>query len=95
MVEDGSSDVWGVLYEVDDECLAAMDRVEDVPNAYRRVTVQVVDDGGQVHDALTYVANKTGEFLPSKQYLKVIVDGARANGLPEEYIRALEQSRTV
>ena len=95
VIEDGSSHVWGVLYEVDDECGAAMDRVEDVPNAYRRVTVHVVDDGGQVHDALTYVANKTGEFLPSKQYLKVIVDGARANGLPEEYILALEQSRTV
>lgn len=95
VVEDGSSDVWGVLYEVDDGCLAAMDRVEDVPNAYRRVTVQVVDDAGQAHDAVTYMANKTGEFLPSKQYLKVIVDGARAYGLPEEYIRALEQVRTV
>jgi gamma-glutamylcyclotransferase len=95
VVEDGSADVWGVLYEVDDECLAAMDGVEGVPTAYRRVTVPVVDDAGQVHDALTYVANKTGEFLPSKQYLEVIVGGARAHGLPEEYIRALEQVRTV
>ena len=95
VVDDGSSDVWGVLYEVDDECLAAMDGVEDVPTAYRRVTVQVVDDCGKVHDALTYVANKTGEFLPNRQYLSVIVGGARANGLPEEYIRALEQVRTV
>jgi gamma-glutamylcyclotransferase (GGCT)/AIG2-like uncharacterized protein YtfP len=95
VVEDGLSAVWGVLYEVDDACLAAMDGVEDVPNAYRRVTVQVVDDGEQVHDALTYVANKTAEFLPGKQYLSVIVGGARAYGLPEEYIRALEQVRTV
>lgn len=95
VVEDGSAEVWGVLYEVHDECLAAMDGVEGVPTAYRRETVQVLDDAGQAHDALTYVANRTGEFLPSKQYLEVIVGGARANGLPEEYIQALEQVRTV
>ncbi len=95
VVEDASSEVWGVLYEVDDACLASMDRVEDVPTAYRRERVTVLDDAGHPQEAITYVANKTGEFLPSREYLEAIVRGARAYGLPPEYIQVLERIRTV
>jgi gamma-glutamylcyclotransferase len=95
VVEDASSTVWGVLYEVDDACLASMDRVESVPTAYRRERVTVFDDAGQPQEAITYVANPTGDFLPSRSYLEVILRGARAYGLPTEYIAHLERIRTV
>ena len=95
VVEDASSVVWGVLYEVDGACLANMDRVEDVPTAYRRERATVFDDAGRPQEATTYVANPTGEFLPSRSYLEVILRGARASGLPTEYIAALERIRTV
>lgn len=95
VVVEASSTVWGVLYEVDDVCLASMDRVEGVPIAYRRERVTVFDDAGESHDVMTYVANKTGDFLPSRSYLEVILRGARAYGLPAEYIAALEETKTV
>jgi len=95
VVEDAPSAVWGVLYEVDGACLGSMDRVEDVPTAYRRERVTVFDDAGQPQEATTYVANPTGEFLPSRSYLEVILRGARAYGLPAEYVAHLERIRTV
>jgi len=95
VVEDASSAVWGVLYEVDEACLASMDRVEGVPTAYRRERVTVFDDAGQPQEAMTYVANRTGEFLPSRSYLEVILRGARAYGLPAEYVRMLERIKTA
>ena len=81
--------------EVDEGCLASMDRVEGVPTAYRRERVTVLDDAGQPQEAMTYVANRTGDFLPSRSYLEVILRGARAYGLPPEYIRMLEHIKTV
>ena len=95
VVKDASSTVWGVLYEVDEACLASMDRVESVPTAYRRERVTVFDDAGQPQEAITYVANPTGEFLPSRSYLEVILRGARAYALPVEYIAALEHTKTA
>jgi gamma-glutamylcyclotransferase (GGCT)/AIG2-like uncharacterized protein YtfP len=87
--------VWGVLYEVDEGCIANMDRVEGVPTAYRRERVTVFDDAGQPQEAITYMANRTGEFLPSRSYLEVILRGARAYDLPAEYVAGLERVRTA
>ncbi len=42
---------------------------------------------GDHRQAITYVANRTGEYRPSRAYLKVILRGARAHGLPDGYIR--------
>ena len=95
VVEDAPSTVWGVLYEVDRACLDSMDGVEGVPNAYRRERVTIFDDAGQPREAITYVANPTGDFLPSRSYLEVILRGARAYALPDEYVRMLEETRTV
>ena len=67
-----------MLYEVDDACLASMDKVEGVPAAYRREWVTVFAAQGESLEAITYVANKTGEFRPSKSYLEG--DPARRQG---------------
>ena len=94
VVPDPESQVWGVLYEVDEGDLAAMDRSENVPAAYHREVVTAVDGAGEQRQAVTYVANRTGDFLPHKEYLRVIVQGAEARGLPPEYIESLKQIRT-
>lgn len=93
VVPDPGSDVWGVLYEVEETDLAAMDRNENVPAAYHRQDVTVVDEQGQERPAITYVANRTGEFLPHPDYLRTIIRGAEAHGLPDEYIHFLRQIR--
>jgi gamma-glutamylcyclotransferase (GGCT)/AIG2-like uncharacterized protein YtfP len=94
IVADAGAEVWGVLWEIDAACIAALDDYEGAPHAYRRETVRVIDDAGAEHDAMAYVANRTGSFPPSPQYLAIITEGARAHGLPEEYVRTLEELGT-
>ncbi len=94
IVAEEDAEVWGVLYDVDDEGMASLDAFEGVPRAYRRETVRVTDDEGVEREAETYDANKTGEFAPCREYLDLIVTGGREHGLPDEYIRSVEAVKT-
>ncbi len=95
VLPDDGAEVWGVLYEVSDADLDTIDRSEDVPAAYRREAVVVEDAEGHERQAVTYVANRTGDFLPHPDYLRLIVEGAEARGLPSHYVAALRQIRTL
>jgi gamma-glutamylcyclotransferase (GGCT)/AIG2-like uncharacterized protein YtfP len=90
VVEALGESVWDVLYEIDGSCLDALDRYEEAPRAYRRDTRTVVGLDGVELEALVYVANRTGDFAPSRMYRELILRGARERGLPEEYLRAIE-----
>jgi len=90
MVEAPEDAVWGALYEVDEEGLRSLDKWEGVPYAYRRGEVEVVDQEGTRYTAVTYFAHRTGKFLPSKDYVELIIRGAKARGLPADYIARLE-----
>ena len=94
IVPEPAAEVWGALYDVDDACLATLDEYEGVPRSYRREAVRVFDDQGVRREAQAYVANQTGAFAPSRQYLSIIVEGARDHGLPEEYIESIRAVRT-
>ena len=94
IVPEPGVEVWGALYEIDASSFAMLDDYEGAPRAYRRETMRVTDDAGVEHEAAVYVANKTGDFAPSRQYLAQIARGAREHELPEEYVRSLEDVRT-
>jgi hypothetical protein len=96
IVATAGSAVWGVLYAMDADDLAALDRREgwfpDRPaeSRYRRSGVTVESDRGPV-ESVTYIAVPSPDpGLPSAAYLRHIVDGARHHRLPEEYIAMLE-----
>ncbi len=91
IVPEPDAEVWGALYEVDEACLATLDEYEGVPRSYRREMIRVLDDSRVEQEAVVYIANQTGAFAPSREYLALIIEGARDHGLPEEYIRAIEQ----
>ena len=94
-------DLWGYLYDLDADDLAALDGYEGwhgtghSENAYERETVTVdlvrPDDGSVPRRvrALAYVARPTEPAAPSRRYLDAILAGARRHRLPEEYIAAL------
>jgi len=94
--------VWGVLYRMDEEDLAALDRREghypDRPaeSRYLRAPVTVTRAEGASVDAFTYVAVPSPDpGLPSAAYLRHLVDGARHHRLPEAYISALAAVPTL
>ncbi|WP_200384825.1 gamma-glutamylcyclotransferase [Rhodocyclus tenuis] len=89
------AETWGVLYELapdDAERLDAEQCVRlDGSGAYFHIPVEVVTADGSVHEALTYLRSTHGEAqLPSREFLANIVAGARAHGLPADYLERLQ-----
>jgi hypothetical protein len=93
--------VWGYLYELGEEDVAAQDFHEgwhgagDPRNRYDRETVTVdlvrPDDGSVPRRvrAMAYVGRPTEPAAPQRRYLDAILAGARHHRLPEDYIAAL------
>mgnify|MGYP001285233008 CR=1 FL=1 len=84
--------VHGLLYEMDDATLAQLDAISGVGQGmYRQIEVMVATTSGEATDAITYVIpSPTGAFTPSATYVRPILDGARAVGLPAGYVAELE-----
>ncbi len=85
--------VWGALYLLTAADCERLDRSEGVPfGAYRRVTVEVRQEDGEHCTAFTYCSASTRtDRKPSARYLRLVVEGARQHGLPDEYVRWLER----
>lgn len=92
--------VWGVLYELPFGDAASLDlwcsvRL-DGGGAYFHYPVQVVDVAGREHTAVLYKKDVLGQAVaPSSEYLAHIFAGARANGLPDPYVKHLENLQSV
>jgi 2-hydroxychromene-2-carboxylate isomerase len=86
---DPDARVAGVLYRITHDDAARLDRTE---LGYRRIAVEVDADGGGRLAAFTYQsAVSRPERRPSRRYLDLLLDGARAHGLPGEYVGWLER----
>jgi gamma-glutamylcyclotransferase (GGCT)/AIG2-like uncharacterized protein YtfP len=87
-----ASEVWGVLYEIDDRCLELLDRKEGIGWAYERIKVPVrLKDDGSIHHAQTYtvLAKEPSPVLPSPAYLDRLISAAKLRGLPDAYVTNL------
>ena len=87
--------VWGVVYEVDD---VGLQQIEEAQRAagYRAEGATVVDPTGANHDVVLYVAPAEmidDSMVPARSYRDPIVNAARANGLPAEYVNQLASTR--
>lgn len=80
---------YGVLFEIDDTELDALDRAEGRGRGYDRddsFLIRRVDTDEEIN-SVTYVADKRDTSLrPFDWYLALVVAGARQNGLPPEEI---------
>ena len=89
------SEVWGALWLINDEHSEPLDRQEGLfrdPPAYRRIQVALATANDDLVTCRSYeVANPHLDgYLPSPAYLDTMIRGARAIGLPEHYVAALE-----
>lgn len=92
LVADPGHVVHGLLYEMDDATLAQLDAISGVGQGmYRSIDVTVATGTGEAVGAITYVIpSPKGPFQPSAAYVRPILTGARATGLPADYIAELE-----
>ena len=90
---DPGVEVWGVLYKITRRDLVRLEATEGVPwGGYRPHWLAVEDLGGTVlHAATLIAAGHDDDRTPSLQYLTLLREGARAHGLPEHYIRFLDE----
>jgi gamma-glutamylcyclotransferase (GGCT)/AIG2-like uncharacterized protein YtfP len=89
---DPGSHVWGALFELPDDCLAALDAKEGEGFAYRRVELELAQDGTAVQaQAYELIERAAREIPPRPEYVALLVEGARARGLPDDWIARLER----
>ena len=102
IVEQPGAEVWGVVYRLHDEDLAALDRREGYDpakpahvNRYNRKTIRVLKDG-EALDCLIYLARaEPGKHVPSVEYMSALITGAVEIGLPEDYVSRLRAFGTT
>jgi gamma-glutamylcyclotransferase len=82
--------VWGVLYELP-LGPGELDAKEGAGFAYRRREVDVLL-GGSSFAAFAYevIEKEPADVPPRRDYLDLLVTGAREHGLPEDYVAELE-----
>lgn len=87
-----------MLYTIDDDELARIDRKEGYDWADTRVQLPVrLEAGGQEHAAIIYTVRykEESEIPPSHEYLRRVIVAAHARGLPDSYIERLEAMSTA
>jgi gamma-glutamylcyclotransferase len=89
--------VWGVVYDVSENEIMYLDKIEGVSEgSYYRHTLIVVKEDGTPIKVYTYrTTNPKGPFKPTKKYLELIVNGAKAHEIDSTYISKLESIETV
>lgn len=90
---DPQAEAWGVLYRIRRRDLVRLDSSEGVPGrGYRHLWIEAEDKAGNPVRAITYIAEgKEVDGNPSLRYITLLRDGARAHGLPEDWIRFLDE----
>lgn len=88
--EPGSS-VYGVIWQLTDEDLAALDVYEDTAGGVYRREMKHVKRLAQAEsvDALVYVATEAASGTPGRRYWETVIAAARHHGLPEAYVAEL------
>jgi gamma-glutamylcyclotransferase len=87
--------VWGVLFEIGEDDLESIDQKEGLGRAYERIELDVLLEGKIAHRTTTYTvkSKESQEVPPTPSYLETLVQGARSQGLPENYVAFLEDLR--
>ena len=99
VIRDPQSEVWGVLYELQAYDWEALDGYQDARSngmgEYFHYPVEVIDSEQRALTVIMYKKNILNEpKLPSAEYLDFIVQGAKEQGLPVEYLTLLQNRKT-
>ncbi len=79
--------VWGGLFEINEDNLAALDCFEGYPDSYDKKMVEVQDADGDKYEAWVYHRTNKNLGDPSDKYQRQVKDGAKDCGLPIDYIK--------
>jgi hypothetical protein len=85
--------VEGVVYDMNEDDMITLDMKEGLPSAYKRIMVSIgLDESKELRNVTAYVAcdDRIVPFSPPTQaYKQDLIQGAKANGLSNEWIAIL------
>jgi len=89
---DPDAEVWGVMYRITRRELVRLDSTEGVPGGgYRPVPLMAEDSQGNQVPVIAYSAvGLPQDGMPSHRYITLLREGARAHGLPDHWVRFLD-----
>ncbi len=89
---DPNAEVWGVMYLITRRELLRLDSTEGVPGrGYRPAALVAEDTQGNEVPVVAYSAvGKPSDGTPSLRYITLLREGARAHGLPADWLRYLD-----
>jgi hypothetical protein len=92
--EQDHAEVHGVLYEIKD---CDFDRLNNSEGAaYQLVWVNNIECEGRMFRGCTFVSPEScAGKKPSRRYMKLLIQGAKENDLPERYIAELENIEAI
>jgi len=84
---DPTDRVYGVLWQMDQAAMDAIDHCEGYPDYYDREQLWVEVEGGLQYQAWVYKMRDDSDLhLPSQHYLDLVEDGYIMNDLPRDQI---------
>ena len=83
----------GVIYDVPEDEMLALDIVDSVPQRlYARERFLVLGEDRELHGADLYrVVRPEGPFEPARSYVELMLEGAEEHGLDPEYVERLSR----
>lgn len=87
IIPKNGSYVWGVVFDLDETDVAALDYFEYVPNDYLHKIVEVEMLDGGTDKAYAYIHRQFDIIgVPSQEYMNMVIRGAEEANIPEDYI---------
>lgn len=85
-------EVFGVLYEIDEDGISMLDQFEDYPHVFERKELFVFDDHKIKYKAHVYFEpiEQFGGLVPKEVFFRRVIAAAREVHLPEEWIKKIE-----
>lgn len=87
--------VHGVVVEFDASEKHLLDKAEGLGHGYEAMTVRVSTHAGKVEAMTYYATHKDNTLKPYHWYKAFVVQGAKENHLPPEYIAKLEAVESI
>lgn len=95
VVPDLGFEVWGLLYELGEDDLVALDRCEGHPTHYVRGELGVAVAGEPVQAQVYTVREKDDFHPPAAQYLAMMIAAAEQHRFPPDYLALLRAVRVA
>ena len=93
----GADELYGIAFSIDKSDGSNLDRAEGYGHGYdkKKIDVEALEDGKVLRVWVYHATEIDSELKPYCWYKKQVVQGARENGLPEDYIKKIESFESI